>query len=94
MAVNKKIARSCSAIGCTNCDTKENRLKKIRFYRIHLKQRNHKWYTSVGFNRPPDSAICNVHLVGVECFMRMISVLETHSTLYGFKSNTRRKKLS
>ena len=38
--------RSCSAIGCTNRDTKENRAKGIRFYKIPVK-------INAGFGWPP-----------------------------------------
>ena len=32
------MVRSCAASGCTNRDTKENRIKGIAFYRIPLKK--------------------------------------------------------
>lgn len=42
VAANPKMVRSCSAIGCTNRDTKKKREKEIRFYRIPLKPEKRK----------------------------------------------------
>ena len=62
------MVRSCSAIGCTNRDTKENRSKGIKFYRIPVKPYKRRlWLAAMrrkDLNPPPDPAICSVHFTG------------------------------
>ena len=64
------MVRSCSAIGCTNRDTKENRGKGLRFYRIPAKQDKHRlWLAAMkrkDFNPSPDTVIYSVHFIGCE----------------------------
>ena len=65
-----EMVRSCSAVVCVNRDTKENRDKGIKFYRIPLNpQKRRLWLAAIGrkdFDPPPDAAICSVHFVGGE----------------------------
>ena len=62
------MVRSCSAVGCTNRDTKENREKGIKFYRIPVDgDRRRLWLAAIcrkDFDPPPDAAICSVHFIG------------------------------
>ena len=62
------MTRSCCAFGCSNRDTKENRLKGIKFYRIPVdKEKRLKWLRAINrqdFDPPSDACICSVHFVG------------------------------
>ena len=62
------MTRSCCAFGCSNRDTKESRLKGIKFYRIPVgKEKRQKWLKAINrkdFDPPPDACICSVHFVG------------------------------
>ena len=70
------MVRSCSAIGCTNRDTKDNREKGIRFYRIPVKQDKRRlWLAAIrrkDFNPPPDAAICSAHFIGGKDYMKQL----------------------
>ena len=65
------MVRSCSAVGCVNRDTKENRDKGIKFYRIPVNpERRRLWLAAIGrkdFDPPPDAVICSVHFIGGKC---------------------------
>ena len=62
------MVRSCAASGCTNRDTKENRIKGIAFYRIPLKKdKRSKWLNALkrkDYNPSSSAAICSTHFVG------------------------------
>ena len=46
----RNMVRSCSAVGCANKDTKENRARGIRFYRIsvNLEKPRRLWLAAIG----------------------------------------------
>ena len=66
--------RSCSAVGCANRDTKENRARGIRFYRIPVNlEKRRLWLAAIGrkdFDPSPDAAICSVHFIGGKCMQK------------------------
>ena len=68
------MVRSCSAVGCANRDTKENRARGIRFYRIPVNlEKRRLWLAAIGrkdFDPSPDAAICSVHFIGGKCMQK------------------------
>jgi len=62
------MTRSCSAFGCTNRDTKDNRDKGLTFYRIPVKKEKRRlWLSAINrkdFDPPADACICSEHFVG------------------------------
>ena len=75
LSINRSnIVRSCSAMGCANRDTKENRIKDIRFFRILVNYENWRlWLVAIGrkdFDPVPNAAVCSVHFIGGKCMQK------------------------
>ena len=68
------MVRSCSAVGYANIETKENRARGIRFYRIPVNLGKRRlWLAAIGrkdSDPSPDAAISSVHFIGGKCMQK------------------------